>query len=64
MAEREILGFVPIYRPAPGTIVTQAFILCSKCGGYIAANNGPKQNALCIKCVSDFVLENLPDPDG
>lgn len=38
-------------RPAPrGSIVTQAFILCSMCRGAISATGGPRYGSVCLNC--------------
>lgn len=52
---KRILGYRPIYEPEPATIVTQAFVLCSLCGGAIRATGGPISGAVCLGC-----LNNLP----
>ena len=56
----EILGFTPIRRPAPGSIVTQAFILCSDCGGAISATGGPRREAYCLACTKKMLSEQQP----
>ena len=43
-------GFYRLYEPLPGTIVTQAFILCKYCNGVIANIMGPKYDAVCFEC--------------
>ena len=48
----EIIGYAPIYKPRAGTIVTQAFILCERCGVAISPCSGPRHGALCLKCVA------------
>lgn len=49
---RKILGYRPIYEPAPGAIATQAFVLCSSCGAAIASVGGPLTDARCMACIS------------
>lgn len=59
-AERKILGYTlePIYETPPGSITTQAFILCSSCGGAVSSHGGPRINAVCLKCVEQLDLVN------
>ncbi len=54
------IGYVlePIYEPQRGTIVTQAFILCSSCGSAVAASGGPRYNSVCLKCIEQLDLIN------
>ena len=47
-------GLVPITEPNKGSIVTQAFILCSECGSIISSCSGPKYNAICIPCSKKY----------
>jgi hypothetical protein len=58
--DREPIGYElqPIYAPKKGYITTQAFILCSSCGGAISSNGGPRYNALCLKCIEQLDLIN------
>lgn len=51
---RKIIGYAPIYETEPGAIVTQAFILCSRCNAAISAHGGPRYGSLCLKCVKPF----------
>ena len=44
-AEREE-GFYPMYESKPGSIVTQAFILCKYCRGAIYPCMGPRYDAV------------------
>ena len=48
----------PIYATKRGTVVTQAFILCSSCNGAISSNGGPKYNSVCLKCIEQLDLIN------
>lgn len=50
--ERKQIGWqlVPIYAPPPGSIVTQAFILCCACSKPVSTTSGPRQNAYCMEC--------------
>ena len=48
----------PIYATKRGTVVTQAFILCSSCGGAISGTGGPRYNSLCLKCVDKLDVFN------
>ncbi len=48
----------PIYATKRGTVVTQAFILCSSCGGAISGTGGPRYNSLCLKCIEQLDLIN------
>lgn len=41
---------VPLRKPVPGSIVTQAFILCCSCGGAVSTTSGPRTYAMCMKC--------------
>ncbi len=43
-------GYYPIYKTLPGSIVTQAFILCRYCHGAISSTGGPKYDAICLTC--------------
>ena len=58
--DREPIGYVlePIYEPRRGTIVTQAFILCSSCGGAISGTGGPRYNSLCLRCIDTLAVFN------
>jgi hypothetical protein len=58
--DREPIGYTlePIYEPRRGTIVTQAFVLCSSCGGAISGSGGPRYNAICLKCIERLDLLN------
>ena len=59
--DREIIGYTlePIYKMPRGVVVTQAFIMCSSCGGAISSNGGPRYNAVCVKCVERLDFTNL-----
>ncbi len=57
MSERELIGyteheagFVPLYSPPKGYIVTQAFILCKYCHCAISPCMGPRFDAVCLIC--------------
>jgi hypothetical protein len=58
--EREVIGYTlePIYKPKRDSVVTQAFILCSSCGGAISSNGGPRYNSLCLKCIDKLDVFN------
>jgi hypothetical protein len=58
--DRDPIGYTlePIYAPQPGSIVTQAFILCTSCGSAISANGGPRYNSVCLKCIEQLDLIN------
>ena len=58
--DREPIGYTlePIYEPRRGTIVTQAFVLCSSCGGAISGSGGPRYNALCLRCIDKLAVFN------
>ena len=43
-------GFLPLYAPPKGSIVTQAFIHCRYCHGSIYHCMGPKYDAVCLTC--------------
>ena len=43
-------GFYPLYESRPGSIVTQAFILCRYCQGAIYHCMGPRSDAVCLPC--------------
>lgn len=49
----------PIYKTAPGYIVTQAFILCDDCNGVISSVGGPRLGALCPKCWDNYKLSSF-----
>lgn len=57
---RETIGYTlePIYATKKGYITTQAFILCTSCGGAVSSNGGPKYNALCLRCIEKLDLFN------
>ncbi len=48
----------PIYAPRPGYVTTQAFVLCSSCGGAVSSTGGPRYNAICLKCIEQLDLIN------
>lgn len=52
---RKIIGFVPVREPQPGTIVTQAFIVCAWCGKTISTVGGPHRETLCSDCTMGAV---------
>ena len=58
--DREPIGYTlePIYEPRRGTIVTQAFVLCSSCKGAISGTGGPRYNALCLRCIDKLDVFN------
>ena len=58
--DREPIGYTlePIYAPRPGYVTTQAFILCSSCGGAISSSGGPRYNSLCLKCLDKLDVFN------
>lgn len=57
---RETIGYTlePIYATKKGYITTQAFILCTSCGGAVSSHGGPKYNALCLRCIEKLDLFN------
>jgi hypothetical protein len=40
----------PLFAPERGSIVTHAFILCSRCKGSVYHCMGPNYNAVCLTC--------------
>jgi hypothetical protein len=50
----QILGYdlhgEPICPAPKGSIVTQAFILCSTCRGAVSTTGGPRHGSTCLKC--------------
>ncbi len=58
--DREPIGYElrPIYAPRRGTVVTQAFILCSSCGGAVSSTGGPRYNSLCLRCIDKLAVFN------
>ena len=58
--DREPIGYKlePIYATRRGYIATQAFILCSSCGGAISSTGGPGYNSLCLKCLDKLDVFN------
>ncbi len=60
MSDRKVNVYRPIYEPLPGSIVTQAFILCSRCGAAFSSVSGPGSDAVCLACISRAAL---PQPD-
>lgn len=59
--DRQVIGYTlePIYETPKGYIVTQAFILCTSCGGAVSSNGGPRYNAICLKCAEHLNFTNL-----
>jgi hypothetical protein len=43
-------GFYKLYAPIPGSLTTQAFILCKYCSAAIHPCSGPKYDAVCFDC--------------
>ena len=43
-------GFIPLYAPPRGSIVTQAFIHCRYCHCAIYHCMGPRSDAVCLIC--------------
>jgi hypothetical protein len=41
---------LPLFAPPRDSIVTHAFILCSRCGGSVYHCMGPQYNAVCLTC--------------
>lgn len=60
LEDREPIGYKlePIYPARRGYVVTQAFILCSSCGGAISSTGGPGYNSLCLKCLDKLDIFN------
>jgi hypothetical protein len=58
--ERKVIGYTlePIYETPRGYVVTQAFILCTSCGGAISGTGGPRYNSVCLKCIEQLDLIN------
>ena len=58
--DREPIGYKlePIYPTRRGYVTTQAFILCSSCGGAISSTGGPGYNSLCLKCLDKLDVFN------
>lgn len=56
----ETVGYTlePIYATKKGYVTTQAFILCSSCGGAVSSTGGPKYNAVCLRCIDKLDLFN------
>jgi hypothetical protein len=48
--ESEDGALTPLFAPGRGSIVTHAFILCSRCGGSVYHCMGPRRNAVCLTC--------------
>ena len=48
----------PIYPTRRGYVTTQAFILCSSCGGAISSTGGPSYNSVCPKCLDKLDIFN------
>jgi len=40
----------PVYAPKPGTLTTQAFIICSQCLKGISGVGGPQLATWCLEC--------------
>lgn len=53
--DRKQVGWqlIPIHEAQPGTVQTQAFILCCVCKKAIASTGGPRSMAYCLECVVD-----------
>jgi hypothetical protein len=58
--DREPIGYSlePIYAARPGSVVTQAFIMCTSCEDAISGTGGPRYNAVCLKCIAQLDLIN------
>lgn len=58
--DREVIGYrlEPIYPARRGYVTTQAFIMCSSCGGAISSTGGPGYNSLCLKCLDKLDIFN------
>ena len=58
--DREPIGYrlEPIYPTQRGYVTTQAFILCSSCGGAISSTGGPGYDSLCWKCLDKLDVFN------
>jgi hypothetical protein len=56
----EPIGYTlePIYAPRPGFVTTQAFVLCSSCGGAVSSTGGPRYNSLCLRCIDKLAVFN------
>lgn len=56
----EPIGYTlePIYAPRRGYVTTQAFVLCSSCGGAVSSTGGPRYNALCLRCIDKLAVFN------
>ncbi len=56
----EPIGYTlePIYAPRRGYVTTQAFVLCSSCGGAVSSTGGPRYNALCLRCIDKLDVFN------
>jgi len=57
MSEQQLIGytesfagFLPLYAPPKGSVVTHAFILCRYCRGAISPCMGPRSDAVCLTC--------------
>jgi hypothetical protein len=48
--ESEDGTLTPLFAPGRGSIVTHAFILCSRCGGSVYHCMGPRYDAVCLTC--------------
>jgi hypothetical protein len=48
--ESEDGALTPLFAPERGSIVTHAFILCSRCGGSVYHCMGPRYDAVCLTC--------------
>ena len=57
----DLIGYrvTPLYAPKPGTIITQAIILCYLCGGTVDTRGGPCYNAVCLECAKKKKLTNF-----
>lgn len=43
-------GYYKLYEPKKGSIVTRALIFCKYCKESISGSNGPRHDAVCLKC--------------
>jgi hypothetical protein len=58
MVGTELIGYTEgedgaltlLFAPPRGSIVTHAFILCSRCGGSVYHCMGPRYDAVCLTC--------------
>ena len=63
----QILGYdrkgSPITKPKPGTLTTQAAIICGSCSTVIRYTGGPRTGSICSVCASNGLFTTQEQAD-